>query len=454
MRSNASSTRYSSASIGRTLFGLYCLGAALDFHSSQDVGNTFQICLGAFCCLVFALFALNVRRTKSSLTLLRRVAWLWWVYLATTPLVALLRGYDFTHYLRVALPQFLMGTSLMMGYLLLSESKANAALIFKGLFYCSICSSLIYLIRGLTSGASLENLRYTIASPLLIIVVSFALYRLLFEGAKSGFLNLVALVGGLCVVFLTVTRSYYVSIASLILAIALILFRPPSWLKRGLRRRLIWNLVLLSLVLGVFAAGMTIMFPDVLAHWSARSASLGAQDPTTLTRLAEAAGEIEAMRADTSHLLFGSGLGSEHKYDERLLIGVAEAKAEASGINFSPGHIGWVYQFYACGLLLGWVSLFAFIVAIWKGNSSQTPYVARMAGIAVIAVFVTSTMGNMLGDRSSGLGMGLLIALSLYGVESAEKAPKARQVMRRRILLSRLSRPALGGSISPSASIE
>jgi hypothetical protein len=439
--------RSSSGSIGRTLFGLYCLDAALDFHSFENTSNTFQVALGIFSCLAFALFALNARRTKCSLPLLRRVAWLWWLYLATTPLIAYLRGYSFTHYLRVALPEFLMGTSLMMGYILLNESKDNAGLIFKGLFYASICSSVIHVVRGFTAGYSLEDVRYFIASPLLIIVISFALYRLLFEGARSGLLNLIALGGGLLVIFLSVTRTFLVSIAVIVIGIGIVLIRPPKWLKMRLRRRIFWNLLLISLVLGMLTSIVLIAFPSVVEHWSVRSSSLGTQDPTALTRVAEAAGEIEAMTADASHLLLGSGIGSEHKMDERYLIGIAADAHEATEDNYAPGHIGWVYQFYASGLLFGWVYLFVFFVAIWKGNSSQSPYVARMAGVAVITVFITSAFGNLLGARSGGIGMGLLIALSLYGVKSTGKAPKVRRILRRRIQLPQLPSPVISGGL-------
>jgi len=92
---------------------------------------------------------------------------------------------------------------------------------------------------------------------------------------------------------------------------------------------------------------------------------------------------------------------------------------------------------------MGWVYLFVFLIAIWKGNSPHTPYIARMAGIAVIAVFVTSTLGNMLGDRSGGIGMGFLIALSLYGVESTKETSRKRRLLRKHIVPPKLSAPAL-----------
>src|SRR5258708_18677160 len=251
MRSAATSTRSSSERIGRLLFMLYCVDAAFDFPSKQDCGNGFQVTLGVFSLVSFALFALNARRTNTSLKLLRRVAWIWWLYLATTPVIAYLRGYQFTHYLRVALPEVLMGTSLMMGFILLSESKANATLIFKGLFYSSVLSSVVHLFRGFSMGLSLEEVRYYIASPLLIVMVTFTLYRLLFEGARSGLFNLMALGGGLLIIFLSVTRTFFVSLASILLAIGLILLMPPQWLKRRLRRRFFWDLFLISVVLAV-----------------------------------------------------------------------------------------------------------------------------------------------------------------------------------------------------------
>ena len=122
--------------------------------------------------------------------------------------------------------------------------------------------------------------------------------RALFEGARSGLFNLLALGGGLLIIFLSVTRTFFVSLAAILFAIGLILLRPPQWLKRRLRRRIFWNLLLIAVVLAVLIAVVVVAFPSVLEHWSARSADLGTQDPTALTRIAEAAGKIEAVNAD------------------------------------------------------------------------------------------------------------------------------------------------------------
>ncbi|MDE3187666.1 MAG: hypothetical protein KGM96_09115 [Acidobacteriota bacterium] len=398
------------------LFLLYCTAAAADFHSYKQGGTPWQVAVSLISTVAFVAFVFNARRPGAQLRSLQRVTWLWWIYIATTPFIAYWRDVPAGHYLRILLPTLLMGESLIMGLLLLSESEENARLIFRGLFYASAVSSIVYLVRGLTMGLGLQNVRYYILSPLLIILFSFALCRLLFEGARAGIVNVVALTGGVIVIFLSVTRTYFAGIGVILLLLAYVLLRPPAWLNQRVRNRLKKNLLGVTSVLALLAAVVFVAFPGVVTHWSQRNASLGAQDPTALTRIAEAAGELQVMKKDKSHLLFGSGIGAEHKNDMRYLIGVsALAGEDYAAYTFSPGHIGWVYQFFTSGLLMGWVLPFIFLFAIWKGNAHGAPYIARLAAIAVAAALAITTLGNMLGDRGAGLGLGLLIALSLHG---------------------------------------
>ena len=406
----------SSRQMNGKLFLLYCMAAAADFHSSKQGGTPWQIAVSLISTVAFVAFLLNARRPRTHLRSLRRIAWLWWIYIATTPFIAYWRDVPTGHYLRILLPTLLMGESLIMGLLLLSESEDNARLIFRGLFYASAVSSVVYLVRGLSMGLGLQNVRYYILSPLLIMLFSFALCRLLFEGAKAGVVNIVCLAGSVMIIFLSVTRTYFAGVGVILLLLAFALLRPPAWLNQRVRQRLKRNLLGITGVLALLAVVVVVAFPSVVTHWSERNASLGAQDPTALTRIAEAAGEIQAMKKDKSHLLFGYGVGAEHKNDPRYLIGVSALVGEDySAYTFSPGHIGWVYQFFTSGLLMGWVLPFIFLFAIWKGNVHGAPYIARLAAIAVAAALAITTLGNMLGDRGAGLGLGLLIALSLHG---------------------------------------
>ncbi len=433
-RSGAAAT-FSRQMNGR-LFLLYCTAAAADFHSSKQGGTAWQVAVSFISTLAFVLFLLNARRPRARLRSLQRITWLWWIYLATTPFIAFWRDVPAGHYLRIMLPTLLMGESLIMGLLLLSESEDNARLIFRGLFYASAVSSVVYLVRGLTMGLGLQNVRYYILSPLLIVLFSLALCRLLFEGAKAGLINIVGLAGSLMIIFLSVTRTYFAGIGVILLLLAFALLRPPAWLNQKVRHRLKRNLLGLTGALIILAAIAIAAFPGVVAHWSERNASLGAQDPTALTRIAEAAGEIQAMKKDKSHLFFGSGIGAEHKNDPRYLIGVSALVGEDySAYTFSPGHIGWVYQFFTSGLLMGWVLPFIFLFAIWKGNMHDAPYIARLAAIAVAAALAITTLGNMLGDRGAGLGLGLLIALALHGERNRRNgAQRARRGQNTRFL--------------------
>lgn len=418
------------------LFLLYCTAAAADFHSNKQGGTPWQVVVSLISTVAFVAFMFNARRPGTQLRSLQRITWLWWIYIATTPFIAYWRDVPAGHYLRILLPTLLMGESLIMGLLLLSEAEENARLIFRGLFYASAVSSVVYLVRGLTMGLGLQNVRYYIISPLLIVLFSFALCRLLFEGAKAGIINVIALAGSLMIVFLSVTRTYFVGIGIILLLLAYALLRPPAWLNQRVRHRLKKNLLGVTSVLALLAAAVFVTFPGVITHWSERNSTLGAQDPTALTRIAEAAGEIQAMKKDKTHLLFGSGVGAEHKNDVRYLIGLSALVGEDfSSYTFSPGHIGWIYQFFTSGLLMGWVLPFIFLFAIWKGNAYGAPYIARLAAIAVAAALAITTLGNMLGDRGAGLGLGLLIALSLHGErQSAQVKKRARRGIHTQVL--------------------
>jgi hypothetical protein len=432
------------------LFVLYCTAAACDFRAREQGGTAWQIAMSIISTVAFAMFVINARRPKRQLPSLRRITWLWWIYIATTPFIASWRGVPVGHYLRILLPTLLMGESLIMGLLLLGESDDNARLIFRGLFYASAISSVVYLVRGLTMGLALQNVRYFILSPLLIVLFSFALCRLLFEGSKAGIINVVALTGSVMIMFLSVTRTYFLGTGAILLLIAYALLRPPVWLNQRVRYRLKRNLIGVAGVLAVLSIAVFMVFPNVITHWSERSSSLGTKDPTALIRIAEAAGEIEVMKKDMGHLLFGSGIGADHRNDTRFLIGVsALAGEDYAAYTFNPGHIGWVYQFFTAGLLLGWVLPFIFLYSIWKGSSHDAPYIARLAAIAVAAVLAITTLGNMLGDRGAGLGLGLLIALSLYGERQGGKVNKhARFSMNRRNSpVQQTPIPALGQSV-------
>ncbi len=406
--------------LNRVFFVLYCTAAALDFHSQEQGGTNWQIAVSLVSTIAFALFVINARRTAKKFRSLTRITWLWWVYLASTPCIAYWRGVPIGHYLRILLPSLFLGESLIIGLLLLSDSAQNARLIFRGLFYASAVSAVVYLVRGLSMGLELLDVRYYILSPLLIVLFSFSLCRLLFEGPRAGIINVLGLGGSLMIIFLSVTRTFFAGIGVVLLFLVLAWLRPPVWVTTRVRHRLRINLLGIGVVLTVLAATVFTVFPAVLEHWSERSSTLGTKDPTALTRIAEAAGEIAVIRSDKSHLLFGSGIGADHKNDVRYLIGVQALVGEDySSYTFSPGHIGWVYQFFTSGLLFGWVLPFVFLFAIWKANHRGAPYIARLAGIALVAALAITTLGNMLGDRGAGVGLGLLIALALHGDEQS-----------------------------------
>jgi len=336
--------------------------------------------------------------------------------------IALLRGVAPFHYLRIIFPYLLLGEGLIIGYFLLAEREENAIRMFRAIFYSSAISSVVFLIKGLTMGRSMEELRYFIISPLLIVLFSFAIFRLMFEGVRSGWMNYAALALAMGIMFLSVTRTFLLCLLTVIAAAVYSVIRPPGWLGSKLRKRLIVQMFRAAVVMPLVAVGLIIVFPNIVRTWTDRSSLIGSSDPTGLARIAEAAWEMEAMTSDASHFVLGSGIGSDHENDERYLIGVVATKEESLTQHvYFPGHIVWPYELYASGILMGWVLPFVFLVAIWRGCSRQSSYISRMAAIAVLAILVGSTLGNILFYRGGGIGLGLLFALCLYGPGNKRK---------------------------------
>jgi hypothetical protein len=407
----------------RALFIVFCGAAAFDFRSDLGASSTVQMCLGIMACIAFGLLMMNTRRPPRDLPLLRRMTWLWWIYLASSMMVAILRGVAPLHYLRTIFPYLLLGEGMIIGYFLLAEREENAARMFRVLFYTAAISSIVFLIKGFSTGRPMEELRYLIISPLLTVLFAFATFRLIFEGVKAGWMNYGALALAMGIMFLSVSRTFILCLLAIIVAVIYSVVRPPAWLGSRLRRSILVQMLRGAIIVPLLAVGLFFVFPNILGRWTDRSSIVGTQDPTALTRIAEAAWELEAMTSDASHFVLGSGIGSDHGNDPRFLLGVVEAKEEASAAHvYFPGHIVWPYELFASGIVMGWVLLVMFLVAIWRGCSRQSSYISRMAAIAVLAVLVESTLGNILFYRGGGIGLGLLFALCLYGPGKQRKA--------------------------------
>ncbi len=417
----------------RALFIVFCGAAAFDFRSDLGANSTIQICLGIMACIAFGLLMMNTRRPPRDLPLLRRMTWLWWIYVASSMLVAIIRGVAPLHYLRTIFPYVLLGEGMIIGYFLLAKREENAVRMFRVIFYTAAISSIVFLIKGLSTGRPMEELRYLIISPLLTVLFAFAAFRLIFEGVKAGWMNYVALALAMGIMFLSVSRTFILCLLAVISAVVYSVVRPPAWLGGKLRRRILGQMLRGAIILPLLGVGLIAVFPSILGRWTDRSSIVGTQDPTALTRISEAAWELEAMTSDASHFVLGSGIGSDHANDPRFLLGVVEAKEEASsGHVYFPGHIVWPYELFASGIVMGWVLLIMFLVAIWKGCSRQSSYVSRMAAIAVLAVLVESTLGNILFYRGGGIGLGLLFALCLYGPGEQRKGGGRNRSFRRR----------------------
>ena len=398
----------------RFWFVIFCVVAAFDFRG-QQAGGAIQVALSAVTTLAFVIIVIAPHRRRFDYPVLRRVALIWWVSIVASIPVALWRSVPKGHYGHTLIPELLFGESLIVALILIGQDKRNIRFIYDGLFYSAFISSCVTFLNGaLAFDLTLDTVRYQIASPLLPILFTFALGRLLFEGPSAGWKNFAGMGWAIVIMFLSVTRTFIVQIAGTLVLVMFALIFPPSWIGQSVQRRTRRNLVAIAVLGALVGVGVTLAFPTILERWTSRNQNIGSQDPTGLARIAEASGEISIMQHDPSIMVFGAGVGADHKWNDVYVAGVAALEEmNYDDMVYAPAHIAWVSGFFMHGLLLGWAFPVVLFIGLWQGNRRSSPYIARLAGITIIAVIMIATFGNPFMDRSGGLGIGLLVALSL-----------------------------------------
>jgi hypothetical protein len=411
LRDQRQSRRY------KLLFWIYCLSSALDFKGQG--GGAFQVLLFSASSISFACFLIGPsEKTPQSRPTLRNVSSLWWLYLLISFVVAVSWNYSITNYGRALLPTLLMGESLYIGQRLLRRDPANVQLLIRGIYFASIVSSIVYIVNGFVFvGLTIETARYYIASPLLVPLFGLSLWPLVIGGFRSNNIRAITLLYALLVMFLSVTRTYLVAMGCVILCFAPMLVLSPAWFTRRVRSGAGRSVGILGISLVVFATSTLVLFPSVGDSWRLRTSVIGSGDATGLARIAQASGEISQMRSSIARTIFGSGIGSNYRMDENYLKGIpAFEGANLTEEDFEPAHIIWVYQLYATGLLMGWVLPFIFLIVLWTGLRKRSSYPVFMATSIIAGLIAVSTFGNVLGDRSGGAVLGLLIVIALGDV--------------------------------------
>lgn len=397
-------------------FWAFCIASGLDFRS-KTAGGTIQLVLFIVSTLAFTVVLLTARRPDlTNVRLLYRVTFSWWLYLLVSLPVALYWSVSPMNYFKAVVPSLLMGESLILGLLMIAALPANVEVIMEATYWACLISSVVFFVNGLFFlGYNLNDARFRITSPLLTSLVAISLWRYCWRKDGRQLLYLLSFGFALIVMYFSVTRTYIIAVACALLTFVPVHFLKRPWYSRELRRTTAKRLGGLSVVLVALVAGVLLAFPSTASNWVGRTSTIGETDPTALSRLAESAGELEQMQTSATRFLIGSGIGSDHSIDNVYLKGVA-AWAGDDTINdaiWEPGHVLWPYQFYATGIFLGFLLPGILLLALWKGVAARDTYLPFVAASAIAGIFAESTFGNILGARSGGTMLGLLLAVAL-----------------------------------------
>ena len=153
-------------------------------------------------------------------------------------------------------------------------------------------------------------------------------------------------------------------------------------------------------------------------------------DITAITRIAEAAFQLDRLFESVSNLFFGLGIAAETRFSDDffdILSTVYSKDFEFIGHGF--GHNTYIGIFYTGGLLSGSVFLYCLIKTVllsvksfkWKFNSgdvsSENLFLIAWGGSSAIGFGAYMLLSGLFGDRLASFSLGLMLGLIYLGVK-------------------------------------
>lgn len=419
----------------KVLLWIYIFSFAFDFKGTAG-GSLSQfimagLSIGAGLGFIFSdLFILYGNRVNISVKLypsLKKIAILWWVYLCSTVLTAIIQDVMFERYIRIFFPLLLCGISLLI-ICKFQKRLIDPHEIIKPLIIASVVSVLwkaYYSIQ--ITGIEIHSMRYQLLSGGgILFIIAYALANIVNRKRLNLFLIL-----GICIVgiasLLSITRSLILTVFFLFCGYIWVGFKTP--LHINIKKNLLLVIVvILALITAWYIADQ--LRPGFFHVWTDRIffyryiGNSFFYDITLLTRLSEWSGQWQSLTENIVSLLFGKGLGSEYfwdpqyLYDIRQFIGFTNIQEKT---GWYSGHSMWAYSLYSGGLLFGWViiaisflSLFRIMAVIRRMNSVRTPFFRDIAPILFFVILGFISQGftsSPLAGRFSALIIGLVFGL-------------------------------------------
>ena len=407
-------------------FSIMLLFLAFDLRAMEGDSKVFII-LRAILSLLFGFFALRKIKFNSNCSNLIMMTIIFSVHIF---LVGLIRGQDTFQLFSLTMPYifFFLGLVIVSSSLrdiINLDNLINIVLIFAII-------SVIYRVSFILiySGVSLENARYSIISPALILLFSYGVTSLLFGYRKNWFIPFAI---SFFITLLSVTRTYLLVYLSIfIFAIFVLRFRSVQ--------KNIGLPATLASVSVIFLFGSLSIASSFLDIWSNRLAFNDGgvlSDPTFLTRVAEMTFQIRILLESNINMIFGMGAAAETRFASEfydLLSLVFSQNYEYVGAGV--GHNNFVGLIYTGGFIMGSLFIFFQLTTMWKSflylrfkfkdisQKRSEHFIALWGAFSTIGFFCYGMFGGTFGDRLASLSFGVAFGLMFLGIFKLQNIKK------------------------------
>lgn len=371
-------------------------------------------------------------------------AWLlgiWALFLVFMAGNALLQQVPLTRFLKTGLPFFLTFAAMLNAHIVAS-SGVRLAQLATPVFVVAMINIVWRIVFGLVfTSVDLNTARSEILSPALSWSAAFIGCSILLR-SKFHWTMLLAITALFTAMLLSITRSLIFPITASALATSLFFlfglrwgaFRIQDLFKRVLPVVVV-ALAGLFLIVGIFVA-----FPHSMVRWQERLFSPTddrnmANDPSLLTRQAEAKAIFDILDRKPLHYVNGMGVGASFYWDddyfpELYMVYDAEDLELMSTDIWFAGHSIWTYSLFSGGFiaLTAFIGLFVGTIAFSlssaaaNANSPGPDYwLLFLPAVASICILSESATSNPFDERLLGMIFGATFSFAQAGFVRAHQ---------------------------------
>jgi hypothetical protein len=411
----------------KALLWIYIFSFVFDYRG-QEGGSLPQYIMAGLSIVAgvgFILFRSRRRETKTIKLYpnLKKITILWYFYLLSTVLTALIAGVIFGRYIRVFFPLLLCGISLLI-ICKFQKRLIDPNEIIKPLLLASLIAVLwkIYYASQVAN-IDMYSMRYQILSGGGIVFLLAYVFAGVINRERLSMFHIIMLCIIGIVSLLSITRSLIILIFFMVCGYFWIALNKP--LETNIKRTLmLLTISILALIPAWYITDQ--LRPGFFHDWTNRifHQYYSGMDITLSTRLAEWSGQILSLTENMRSLLFGRGLGSEYFWDYNFFFSLKSVYSWNDLINKSGwygGHSMWVYSLYSGGLLFGWViiaisflSLFRIMAVVKEKHLNNDYFLKSNAPLLLFLILGFISQGftsHPLSNRFFALIAGLLFGL-------------------------------------------